>query len=363
PLEGGKNKKSPALSEDITMSLKTALLVALILALSYQHGAALNPGIPKECCNAYRTGKPLPYTMFKSYYWTNRDCFLNAVVLITKMGKRTCFNPAERWVRQTMRRLQENKCSRKWVLFSDSNTFFSECGGRNHSEDGMQDRIPPPKYELTNLMVTQTPDHSEEKEGANVTIECRFRTVSNYSTMYVRWYKDGQNLTRERDSLTIIQDLEKGFVSLTLKNMKEVDSGFYVCEVGSRSRNLSGSGTPSHIVITGHGKKPPVLNHTVTGAGAGVGAGVGAGGGVVLLALLIGIFVWRRKQSSKGTPLTTSEPESVSTKNVRTQHLPLASQASDVTYADLNFNKRDVKPDAEVVYAEVKVGRKQTKEP
>lgn len=45
------------------------------------------------------------------------------------------------------------------------------------------------------------------------------------------------------------------------------------------------------------------------------------------------------------------------------QLLPLASQASDVTYADLHFNKRDVKPDAEVVYAEVKVGRKQMKEP
>lgn len=43
----------------------------------------------------------------------------------------------------------------------------------------------------------------------------------------------------------------------------------------------------------GHEKKPSVLNDTVTGAG--VGAGV-----VVLLALLIAIFVWRRKQSSKG---------------------------------------------------------------
>lgn len=34
-----KKKKSPDLSEDIRMNLKTALLVALILALSYQHGA------------------------------------------------------------------------------------------------------------------------------------------------------------------------------------------------------------------------------------------------------------------------------------------------------------------------------------
>lgn len=108
-------------------------------------------------------------------------------------------------------------------------------------------------------MVNQTPDHSEGKEGANMTIECTFRTISKYSTMYVRWHKAGQNLTSERDSLTIIQDLEKGCASLMLKNMKEVDSGFYVCEVGSRSRNLSASGTPSHIVITGMCQVLPVI--------------------------------------------------------------------------------------------------------
>ncbi|XP_066494029.1 C-C motif chemokine 17 [Tiliqua scincoides] len=107
--EEQEEQKSPALAEDITMSLKTALLVALILALSYHHVAALYPGTPKECCDAYRTGKQLSYTIFRSYYRTSRDCFLNAIVLVTKTGKRICFNPAERWVRQTMRRLQEKK--------------------------------------------------------------------------------------------------------------------------------------------------------------------------------------------------------------------------------------------------------------
>lgn len=109
-------------------------------------------------------------------------------------------------------------------------------------------------------MVNQTPGHTVEKEGTNVTIKCSFRTVRNYNTMFVRWRKDGQYLTHERDSFTVIQDLESGFASLTLKNTKEDDSGSYVCEVGSRSRNLSGSGTPSHVVIKGMCQRLPAAS-------------------------------------------------------------------------------------------------------
>ncbi|XP_062997144.1 titin homolog isoform X2 [Elgaria multicarinata webbii] len=106
--------------------------------------------------------------------------------------------------------------------------------------------------EITDWMVNQTPGHLEKVEGANVTIECRFRTVGNSSMMYVKWCKEGleEELANRTGSRAIAQDLEKGFASLTLMDAHEADSGSYRCVVGSRSRNQTGSGIETRVVIT-----------------------------------------------------------------------------------------------------------------
>ncbi|KAJ6666109.1 hypothetical protein lerEdw1_001013, partial [Lerista edwardsae] len=102
-----QQQKTPTLSEDVMM--KTTLLTTLVLALSYHYVAALYPGTPKECCYAYRTGKALQYTLFESYYWTDRDCFLNAVVFLKKPRVKICLNPEEPWVKKAMKKIMRNR--------------------------------------------------------------------------------------------------------------------------------------------------------------------------------------------------------------------------------------------------------------
>lgn len=102
---------------------------------------------------------------------------------------------------------------------------------------------------ITDLMVNQTPEYVNQGEGTNITIVCRFRTVSNYNSTVVRWYRDEKELNSAADSLRIKLDAEGGVTSFTLTNAAERDSGNYTCRVEVRSRNLTGSGKVSRIAI------------------------------------------------------------------------------------------------------------------
>ncbi|XP_077787956.1 C-C motif chemokine 3 [Podarcis muralis] len=90
-------------------SLKTAFLIALILTLSYQYTEALRPRIPSDCCEGYRMGGQIPRNRVQNYYRTPSDCRLDAVVFVTKIGRRVCANPRMSWVKKLMSQLREIK--------------------------------------------------------------------------------------------------------------------------------------------------------------------------------------------------------------------------------------------------------------
>ncbi|XP_062997181.1 C-C motif chemokine 3-like [Elgaria multicarinata webbii] len=90
-------------------SLKPALLLALLLAISYQHVAAMCLSCPKECCFAVRRGLPILRKNMASYYKITSDCYLNAVVLVMKSGRRICVDPTTPWVKRAIADLPEKK--------------------------------------------------------------------------------------------------------------------------------------------------------------------------------------------------------------------------------------------------------------
>ncbi|XP_061449720.1 basement membrane-specific heparan sulfate proteoglycan core protein-like isoform X2 [Rhineura floridana] len=133
---------------------------------------------------------------------------------------------------------------------ADSGTYVCKAGNIAHNlpNNGTQVTI----NEITGFKVNQTPSHISKEEGADVTLECHFRTVGRNSTMCVRWCKGGLEgeLTNKTGSCRITQNLRKGFASLTLMNANVSDSGSYTCEVRRESRNHWESGSPSAVVIT-----------------------------------------------------------------------------------------------------------------
>ncbi|XP_053127402.1 C-C motif chemokine 22 [Hemicordylus capensis] len=89
-------------------SLKTALLVALVLAVACQHVTAFCAPKTVECCEQFRKS-PLRLRDLKCFYWTSNECHLNAVVLVTKDGQRSCADPEKRWVKRAMATLPEER--------------------------------------------------------------------------------------------------------------------------------------------------------------------------------------------------------------------------------------------------------------
>ncbi|XP_077166317.1 uncharacterized protein LOC143823673 [Paroedura picta] len=207
---------------------------------------------------------------------------------------------------------------------------------------------------ITDLMVNQTPaEHISQAEGTTVTIGCQFRTVGDYNSTDVKWYRNGNLLNSTGGSFRIELDLERGFTSLTLTNATVSDSGSYRCRVESRSRNLTGSGEASRVTITTATRttQQPDREQWDTQL---ITIGVAAGAGVAILLLaMAGVIMWKHRskisRSDCGTPPAKEIP----------LHPSLVSQPSELTYADLRFKKREVQPDAEVIYAEVRAPRKQ----
>ncbi|XP_042294252.1 C-C motif chemokine 4 homolog [Sceloporus undulatus] len=91
-------------------NLKKVLLVAFLLALSYQYIAeAAGPSSPRDCCFAYWDKRPLRIRNIASYYSTDSECNLKAIVFVMKNGKQICVNSAETWVQRALPNLNEMK--------------------------------------------------------------------------------------------------------------------------------------------------------------------------------------------------------------------------------------------------------------
>ncbi|XP_065422993.1 cell surface A33 antigen-like isoform X1 [Chrysemys picta bellii] len=227
---------------------------------------------------------------------------------------------------------------------TDSGTYVCWVGNKDGTSRGNGTQVT--IDEITDLMVNQTPTSVNDLEGSELTMKCTFKTVNNHSTMYVRWYKYGtegpkKELVNDSDVITTVH-LENRFASLTLKNANSSNTGTYVCEVGITARNLSGNGPGTQVTIETPDQRL-MSSYIVPGAVAGT----------LLFLLVLGILLWRWRQSSKEPLQSRSEAEM----NQMETSSPLP--ADEVTYVDLNSHKRHAKAEEEVVYTEVKTRPKQ----
>ncbi|XP_075796481.1 polymeric immunoglobulin receptor-like isoform X2 [Pelodiscus sinensis] len=190
------------------------------------------------------------------------------------------------------------------------------------------------------LLVSQSPAELTRAEGEKLTIECRFKVVEE--SMYsVTWYKRGSDgheteLKNGTGNIATALNSSMGLASLTLVKISRNDSGLYRCDFGK-----SGGGNGTRVTIDA--RDPGVTGSYIV---------PGAVAGAALFLLVLGICVWRWRQRSKKPPQSRPEAEMNQTK----RSLP----ADEVTYADLNFRKRDAKVEEEIVYTEVKIRPKQT---
>uniref|UniRef100_A0A8C0H2K1 Chemokine interleukin-8-like domain-containing protein n=1 Tax=Chelonoidis abingdonii TaxID=106734 RepID=A0A8C0H2K1_CHEAB len=86
------------------ISLRTALLAAFLLGLSYQYATAKSL-IPVECCFDYMTGA-IQLAKLVDYYWTPSECHLQAV---TVAGRKVCADPSKLWLKRAMKVLKAKR--------------------------------------------------------------------------------------------------------------------------------------------------------------------------------------------------------------------------------------------------------------
>ncbi|KAL0966927.1 hypothetical protein UPYG_G00302360 [Umbra pygmaea] len=80
-------------------------------------------------------------------------------------------------------------------------------------------------------------------DGDNIILPCHLSPETSAVTMTIRWFKETECIylynngqvterTGYEDRLSLnTQELQRGNVSLRMKNFKESDSGFYICQV------------------------------------------------------------------------------------------------------------------------------------
>ncbi|XP_039209696.1 hemicentin-1-like isoform X1 [Crotalus tigris] len=244
------------------------------------------------------------------------------------------------------------------VNLEDSGNYVCTIRIRNRTGSGNGTWV---QVAAANLLVIRSPPSIQTTEGENLTMNCRVQGKEIKHLHNVSWYKiafDGQ-----KTLVTHKTDVLKDRVSLFLRNIKKEDSGNYICEIdgygqGKATRvTILGREKPSqNIKVNGDGRQPGSPQEN-TGGGIGIPVGVGIAVGTLIFLLLLGAVVWRSKRKNKGASENPSEAEPVASKEAR-KHTSLTKQESDVTYADIRFHRREVPPDAEVVYAEVRLGTK-----
>nr|XP_042701207.1 polymeric immunoglobulin receptor-like isoform X2 [Chrysemys picta bellii] len=97
------------------------------------------------------------------------------------------------------------------------------------------------------IVVNQTPPSIRAMEGSEFTIECTFNSSNNSIKWFGDWSKTRNNVTAKVNSVIdrtmLSADTEKRSLSLTVKKADVMDSGTYVCGVGSKYGTSPGTGT------------------------------------------------------------------------------------------------------------------------
>uniref|UniRef100_A0ABM5ELS6 C-C motif chemokine 14-like n=1 Tax=Pogona vitticeps TaxID=103695 RepID=A0ABM5ELS6_9SAUR len=59
---------------------------------------------PDKCCHNY-TSKAVPCHLLKSYFYADGQCFLHAIIFVSRKNKKICANPEDKWVQKCQREL------------------------------------------------------------------------------------------------------------------------------------------------------------------------------------------------------------------------------------------------------------------
>ncbi|XP_015268309.1 PREDICTED: uncharacterized protein LOC107111792 [Gekko japonicus] len=200
------------------------------------------------------------------------------------------------------------------------------------------------------VLVIQTPTAVKVMEGSTQRMECCILQF-NSPIWYILWFKNGTESALTNSSRMSIITREKERCShLILSKTEIADSGIYRCILHDHGGNrFPSNGTQLTIDDLANSNREP---NKQPGTSLGtIGAGAGAGVAILLL-VVAGVIIWKRRSKVSRSELETSPAKEIGL------HPPLVSQPSEVAYADLHFNKREVRPDAEVIYAEVRTPQK-----
>nr|XP_014345151.1 PREDICTED: uncharacterized protein LOC106703887 [Latimeria chalumnae] len=193
--------------------------------------------------------------------------------------------------------------------------------------------------------VTQEPVCIDAVEGVDLTLTCTFRWNTKG---FHKWWKQFQNGSKEEikstlDTNTSRSQTAQGNVTLSLRNVKTVDSGVYICEAGDGTGSGRGNGTNVTISSPGGDNQGITLIAAVSVMLT------------VLLILLVGVILVMKRYRAKPSPETQS---------TRSPDYPRASPSyredaqgeGDITYAKLSFKQPASAPQSRnynTVYAEV----------
>ncbi|NXV00293.1 CCL4 protein, partial [Cettia cetti] len=89
----------------LAAALAVLLLVAICSLARADAGLSKNETKPISCCYT-SISSPIPRSMIHSAYRTSSSCPAQAVVLVTKKGKKVCADPKARWVQKYLKRLE-----------------------------------------------------------------------------------------------------------------------------------------------------------------------------------------------------------------------------------------------------------------
>ncbi|XP_062402441.1 C-C motif chemokine 22-like [Sardina pilchardus] len=96
-------------------TLAALLALVLVISVSAQYSPTTH-----DCCDKF-SPQPIPIAMVVSSFKTSSSCYLRALVIETKKGRKLCVDPEVPWVKRLLRMLN-HKQARTTVMPTSSST-------------------------------------------------------------------------------------------------------------------------------------------------------------------------------------------------------------------------------------------------